>query len=103
MPTPPARFCALLRKAVDHLGRSLLTLYRRLAPWSWRPDRIGRSGANMRFGPDGWSPITQQRKPDPATELEKQMKAAAKRLEFKEEAALRDRIKELRAQQIYKT
>jgi excinuclease ABC subunit B len=37
------------------------------------------------------------------TELEKQMKAAAKRLEFEEAAQLRDRIKELRAQQIYKT
>ena len=37
------------------------------------------------------------------TELEKQMKAAAKRLEFEEAATLRDRIKELRAQQIYKT
>jgi excinuclease ABC subunit B len=36
-------------------------------------------------------------------ELEKQMKASAKRLEFEEAAALRDRIKELRAQQIYKT
>jgi excinuclease UvrABC helicase subunit UvrB len=36
-------------------------------------------------------------------ELEKQMKAAAKRLEFEEAAAIRDRIKELRAQQIYKT
>ena len=36
-------------------------------------------------------------------ELEKQMKAAAKRLEFEEAAQLRDRIKELRAQQIYKT
>jgi excinuclease ABC subunit B len=37
------------------------------------------------------------------TELEKQMKAAAKRLEFGEAAQLRDRIKELRDQQIYKT
>jgi excinuclease ABC subunit B len=37
------------------------------------------------------------------SELEKQMKAAAKRLEFEEAAQLRDRIKELRAQQIYKT
>jgi excinuclease ABC subunit B len=36
-------------------------------------------------------------------ELEKQMKAAAKRLEFEEAATIRDRIKELRAQQIYKT
>jgi excinuclease ABC subunit B len=36
-------------------------------------------------------------------ELEKQMKAAAKRLEFEEAAGLRDRVKELRAQQIYKT
>jgi excinuclease ABC subunit B len=36
-------------------------------------------------------------------ELEKQMRAAAKRLEFEEAAGLRDRIKELRAQQIYKT
>jgi len=35
-------------------------------------------------------------------ELEKQMKTAAKRLEFEEAAQLRDRIKELRAQQIYK-
>ena len=35
-------------------------------------------------------------------ELEKQMKAAAKRLEFEEAAQIRDRIKELRAQQIYK-
>ena len=37
------------------------------------------------------------------TEFEKQMKAAAKRLEFEEAAQIRDRIKELRAQQIYKT
>ena len=37
------------------------------------------------------------------TELEKQMKAAAKRQEFEEAAQLRDRIKNLRAQQIYKT
>jgi len=36
-------------------------------------------------------------------ELEKQMKAAAKRLEFEEAGQLRDRIKELRDQQIYKT
>ena len=36
-------------------------------------------------------------------EFEKQMKAAAKRLEFEEAAQIRDRIKELRAQQIYKT
>ena len=36
-------------------------------------------------------------------ELEKQMKAASKRLEFEEAAQIRDRIKELRAQQIYKT
>jgi excinuclease ABC subunit B len=36
-------------------------------------------------------------------ELEKKMKAAAKRLEFEEAAQLRDRVKELRAQQIYKT
>jgi excinuclease UvrABC helicase subunit UvrB len=35
-------------------------------------------------------------------ELEKQMKAAAKRLEVEDAAHLRDRIKELRAQQIYK-
>ena len=37
------------------------------------------------------------------TELEKQMKMAAKRLEFEEAAGLRDRIRELRARQIYKT
>lgn len=37
------------------------------------------------------------------TELEKRMKAAAKQLEFEEAARLRDLIKELRAQQIYKT
>ena len=36
-------------------------------------------------------------------ELEKRMKAAAKRLEFEETAQLRDRIKELGAQQISKT
>ena len=36
-------------------------------------------------------------------ELEKQMKAAARKLEFEEAAQIRDRIKELRAQQIYKT
>jgi len=35
-------------------------------------------------------------------EFEKQMKTAAKRLEFDEAAQIRDRIKELRAQQIYK-
>ena len=35
-------------------------------------------------------------------QLETRMKAAAKRLEFEEAAAIRDRIKELRAQQIYK-
>ncbi len=37
------------------------------------------------------------------TDLEKQMRTAAKRLEFEEAAQIRDRIKELRAQQIYKT
>jgi excinuclease UvrABC helicase subunit UvrB len=37
------------------------------------------------------------------TELEKQMKPTAKQLEFKEAAQLRDRLKEPRAQQIYKT
>ncbi len=36
-------------------------------------------------------------------ELEREMKSAAKRLEFEQAAQLRDRIKELRAQQIYKT
>ena len=36
-------------------------------------------------------------------ELEREMKAASKRLEFEQAAQLRDRIKELRAQQIYKT
>ncbi len=34
-------------------------------------------------------------------ELEKRMKAAPERLEFEEAASLHDRIKELRAQQIY--
>ena len=34
--------------------------------------------------------------------LEKQMRAAAKRLEFEEAARIRDRLKELRRQQIYK-
>jgi excinuclease ABC subunit B len=37
------------------------------------------------------------------SELEKRMRAAAKALEFEEAARLRDRIKELRRQQIYKT
>jgi excinuclease ABC subunit B len=37
------------------------------------------------------------------TELEKQMKTASKRLEFEEAARLRDQIKDLRAQQIYKS
>jgi excinuclease ABC subunit B len=36
------------------------------------------------------------------TELEKRMRAAAKALEFEEAARLRDRLKELRRQQIYK-
>jgi excinuclease UvrABC helicase subunit UvrB len=36
------------------------------------------------------------------SELEKQMKPTAKQLEFKEAAQLRDRLKEPRAQQIYK-
>lgn len=36
-------------------------------------------------------------------QLERDMKAAAKQLEFKEAAAIHDRIKELRAQQIYKS
>ena len=36
-------------------------------------------------------------------ELERDMKAAAKRLEFNEAAQLRDGIKELCAQQIYKS
>jgi excinuclease UvrABC helicase subunit UvrB len=35
------------------------------------------------------------------TELEEQMKMAAKRLEFEEAAQLLDRIKKLRAQPIY--
>ena len=37
------------------------------------------------------------------TELEKRMRASAKVLEFEEAARLRDRLKELRRQQIYKT
>ncbi len=37
------------------------------------------------------------------TELEKRMRTAAKTLEFEEAAGLRDRIKELRRQQIFKT
>ncbi len=37
------------------------------------------------------------------TELEKRMRSAAKTLEFEEAARLRDRLKELRRQQIYKT
>ena len=37
------------------------------------------------------------------TELEKRMRVAAKALEFEEAARLRDRLKELRRQQIYKT
>jgi excinuclease ABC subunit B len=37
------------------------------------------------------------------TELEKRMRVAAKALEFEEAAGLRDRLKELRRQQIYKT
>ncbi len=36
------------------------------------------------------------------TELEKRMRTAAKTLEFEEAARLRDRLKELRRQQIYK-
>jgi excinuclease ABC subunit B len=36
-------------------------------------------------------------------ELDRRMKTAAKRLDFEEAAQLRDRIKELRRQQIYKT
>ena len=36
-------------------------------------------------------------------ELEREMKTASRRLEFEQAAQLRDRIKELRAQQIYKT
>ena len=37
------------------------------------------------------------------TELEKRMRTAAKTLEFEEAARLRDRIKELRRQQIFKS
>jgi excinuclease ABC subunit B len=37
------------------------------------------------------------------TELEKRMRDAARRLDFEEAAQLRDRVKDLRAQQIYKT
>jgi len=37
------------------------------------------------------------------TELEKRMRAAAKALEFEEAARLRDRIRQIRRQQIYKT
>ena len=37
------------------------------------------------------------------TELEKRMRTAAKTLEFEEAARIRDRIKELRRQQIFKT
>ena len=60
-------FLCSLREAVEHRGRNVVTLYRRVAPWSWRPDTIGHSGADTRFGLEGWGPITQQRKPDPVT------------------------------------
>ena len=41
--------------------------------------------------------------PEDLAEIEKRMRAAAKALEFEEAARLRDRLKELRRQQIYKT
>jgi excinuclease UvrABC helicase subunit UvrB len=42
--------------------------------------------------------------PDKAiAERDKRMKTAAKRLDFEEAAQLRDRIKELRRQQVYKS
>ena len=64
------------------------------------------------YGPGGPSPRVSEPVEDdfddPAslakliTELEKRMRTAAKTLEFEEAARLRDRIKELRRQQIFK-
>jgi excinuclease ABC subunit B len=58
------------------------------------------------FTPGGNRPLAARREDDlPLAErisrLEKEMKAAAKRLEFEEAAALRDQLRELREQQIY--
>jgi excinuclease ABC subunit B len=66
------------------------------------------------YGPDAARPRVGERDPEDAfedeaslakliTELEKRMRVAAKALEFEEAARLRDRIRELRRQQIFKT
>jgi excinuclease ABC subunit B len=67
-------------------------------------DYYGPGSGPLRVG-DGESDI-----PDDAvslnkliTELEKRMRTAAKALEFEEAARLRDRLKDLRRQQIYKS
>jgi hypothetical protein len=57
-----------------------------------RPDRMsGADGLD-----DSGEPLAQQ-----IARLEKEMRAAAKRLEFEEAAALRDRVRELKEMQIY--
>ena len=66
------------------------------------------------YGPGAGSPRVGERGADDGfedeaslakliTELEKRMRVAAKALEFEEAARLRDRIRELRRQQIFKT
>jgi excinuclease ABC subunit B len=58
------------------------------------PQRLGAAAGD---GPgDSGEPLAQQ-----ITRLEKEMRAAAKRLEFEEAAALRDRVRELKEMQIY--
>ena len=55
-----------------------------------------RLGGGLKNAPSGELPLREQ-----IAQLEKQMKDAAKRLEFEEAAQLRDRLKELRELQIY--
>jgi excinuclease ABC subunit B len=56
------------------------------------PQRLGTAA-----GDDGTGEPLAQR----ITRLEKEMRAAAKRLEFEEAAALRDQVRELKEMQIY--
>jgi excinuclease ABC subunit B len=62
----------------------------------WTPGERRRAGQAGEVAEDEGAPLPQR-----IARLEKEMRAAAKRLEFEEAAALRDRIKELRELQIF--